>query len=192
LNFCFNSNYPSLAPTTQSGDIDERSLAQTAGPSILAPMVAEIGDSVRTEALKQELIMRIMKTIADGDSGIEGDNALTSLPKQTLTELLVKLLNDKDNVLGADVIVHLLSTLGGGGSAGANENSHNDNDSRLFVMDDDERSLLRDSFNESMSNNLQIDLNGSGKKRSKNGGRRRDHDGNLWFLFFMNNLILSI
>lgn len=142
-------------------------------------------DPHRAEALKQELIVKIMKTIADGDNGIEGDNALAKLPKQTLTELLVKLLNDKDNQFGPDVILNLLATLESSAAACDDNNSHGDNDSRVFVMDDGERSLLRDSFNESMSNNLQIDLNGGSAKKSRTSdGRRRDHDGKRCLIEF--------
>lgn len=164
-----------IAPSIiQTGDIDERSIpAKVEAPT-------ELADPHTAEALKQELIVKIMKAIADGDNGIEGDNALAKLPKQTLTELLVKLLNDKDNQFGPDVILNLLATLGSSTSAVDETNSHGDNDSRVFVMDDGERSLLRDSFNESMSNNLQIDLNGGGsakKSGTRNGSRsRRDHD----------------
>lgn len=172
-----------IAPSIiQTGDIDERSIPLQ--PKVEAP--AEMVDPHRAEALKQELIVKIMKTIADSDNGIEGDNALAKLPKQTLTELLVKLLNDKDNQFGPDVILNLLATLETSAGAFDDNNSHGDNDSRVFVMDDGERSLLRDSFNESMSNNLQIDLNdcSAKKSRSRNGSRRRDHDGKSCLIEF--------
>ncbi len=128
------------------------------------PVITSVLDHSKTESLKQELILKIMKCIADGDSG-NGD-AFSQLPKQTLTELLVKLLNDKDNLLGVDVILNLLATFGGPASA------------PVAAADDDERLHIgnrthNDSLNES-SCNLQIDLNVSNKKRVKNGSRNDD------------------
>ena len=145
-------------------------------------------DNSKTESLKQELIIKIMKAIADSDSSNDND-ALSKLPKQTLTELLVKLLNDKDNLLGSEVILNLLSTLGGSSGSSTSkvktEPAASDNDIRGFhapPIDDDDRSTLRDSFNES-SSNLQIDLNmGTPKKRTKNGSRRRDDGKFVQFL----------
>ena len=137
-----------------------------------------------------------MKAIADGDSG---STAHSHLPKNTLTELLVKLLNDKDNLVGIDVITNLLQTLGGPvvkheqteGNSGKSFSNMNQN-SRMYGDDDDndddddddddddnedDDDLLitnqrQDSLNES-SSNLQIDLNTSIKKN-----KRRYGDGN--------------
>jgi len=132
-----------------------------ASPATVVPITSAL-DHSKTEALKQELILKIMNSIAENDNG-NGD-AISQLPKQTLTELLVKLLNDKDNLLGADVIVNLLATFGG--------------PTPIIATDDDERLHIgnrthNDSLNES-SCNLQIDLNASGKKRVKNGSRNDD------------------
>lgn len=190
-------------PVIPTGDIDERSMLQQMSDHSLPPTGVSLPTSLnagqmgmltnvdqgKTESLKQELILKIMKSIADEDSG-NGD-ALSQLPKQTLTELLVKLLNDKDNLLGMDVIVNLLTTLGGpvvkqeavGVVSGVKS------ELREFgeFGDDDERIHVgggrthNDSLNES-SCNLQIDLNAD-KKREKNGVRRPD-DGECLILCY--------
>lgn len=165
-------NSPSF---TQSGDIDERAMMQ----QIKSNQVIEnidvqsnnLTEDTKTESLKQELIIKIMKSIADGDSG-NGD-ALSQLPKQTLTELLVKLLNDKDNLLGTDVILNLLATLSVKQDSKDIDNEHSN--SQNFGNDDEQSfNTQRDSLNES-SSNLQIDLNTS-KKSLKNGSRKREDD----------------
>ena len=164
--------------THQSNDIDERSLMQRQQDMLLMnapppqPTHQPLVNGVDNESLKQELIIKIMKSIADSDSGHAGG---ASLPKHTLTELLVKLLNDKESLLGTDVILNLLATLGpsGGVKSAPSSSSILSSSSHMYAGcggDDDDKSNNL-SLNESNSN-LQIDLN---SHHSKNRTRSFQH-----------------
>ena len=166
--------------THQSNDIDERSLMQRQQDMLLmnAPpppppvqSTQPLVNGVDNESLKQELIIKIMKSIADSDSGHAGS---ASLPKHTLTELLVKLLNDKESLLGTDVILNLLATLGPSKPNSSILSSSN----HMYADDDDKSNNL--SLNESNSN-LQIDLNSHNKHRTRNfQHRKKIDDGNFF------------
>jgi hypothetical protein len=71
-------------------------------PPSVAPTTAAADE--RYELAKKELIIKIMKAMADEDGGI-----FSQIPKDTLTELLVSLLNTND--LGLETIVALLATI---------------------------------------------------------------------------------
>ena len=66
------------------------------------------------ETVKKELIIKIMKAVADDDGGI-----FSQIPKQTLTDLLVKLLNSNVHSaeLGLETIVALLATITAAGAS---------------------------------------------------------------------------
>ena len=92
-------------------DIDERpSIPLLPLPTPPAPQPAADSSSASYEALKKELIIKVMKAIADEDETI-----FSQIPKQTLTELLVKLLHTNssadENRLSTNSIETLLSTL---------------------------------------------------------------------------------
>ncbi len=72
------------------------------------------------EEIKKELIIKIMKAIADDDGGI-----FSQIPKQTLTDLLVKLLNSnfKSVDMGIDTIIALLATITAATSSSSTSNA---------------------------------------------------------------------
>jgi hypothetical protein len=79
-------------------------------PSLL-PLPKPVVDASieeKYEAVKKELIIKIMKAVADDDGGI-----FSQIPKQTLTDLLVKLLNSNAHSTDLDLetIVALLATI---------------------------------------------------------------------------------
>jgi hypothetical protein len=98
-------------------DIDERTIPSSsygllATPSILPsiPIIASPSIDSNYEAIKKELIIKVMKAIADED-----ENIFSQIPKQTLTELLVKLLDtsssSNENKLSTNSIETLITTL---------------------------------------------------------------------------------
>ncbi len=97
---------------TQTSDIDERSIPMKPNKVELSPPTNTSAHVVNYDLVKKELIVKIMKAIADDDGGV-----FSQIPKQTLTELLVKLLNSdsssnkSDSSLSTDAIVTLLATL---------------------------------------------------------------------------------
>jgi hypothetical protein len=151
LNSNNNNNDLLIKPT----DVDERPIPLSK-PSLSLPSSqsnnfipsimnnSNLSAEDKYESIKKELIVKIMKAIADEDGGI-----FSQIPKNTLTELLVKLLNSNskttDNSLSTESIITLLATL----TAASTSNSSNSVNSK----DDDLRNL-----NESNSSNLQIDF----------------------------------
>jgi hypothetical protein len=134
-----DERHQATAPT--AGDIDERSAANSSP----AP-------PINYESVKAELVTRIMKALADNDGGI-----FSQIPRQTLIELLVKLLNPSETAgLSAEAIITLLATLTAASSKDLARQNTNSS------MTDEDKSGLNES-----SSNLQIDLSGSGSKKKR-------------------------
>lgn len=154
INLNNNNNDLLTIPT----DVDERPIPLSK-PSLSLPNTSQSNNNNfipsimnnsnlsaddKYESIKKELIVKIMKAIADEDGGI-----FSQIPKNTLTELLVKLLNSNskttDNALSTESIITLLATLTAA-STSSNSNINKDDDLRN----------LNESNNS--SSNLQIDF----------------------------------
>ena len=109
------SSSTTSAPLLMSGDVDERAASSAASaattiptiskphPPALAPPASSSSSSHQAngsqaaaaptyETLKQDLVVKMMKAMADNDLGV-----FAQIPKSTLTELLVKLLDTSSN-----------------------------------------------------------------------------------------------
>ncbi len=154
-------------------DVDERHL-----PSIaLAPNAAIASqESVNNSNVKQELIIKIMKSLAD-----ETGSVFAKIPKPTLTELLVKLINSNENNKsdGTEVIINLLNSLSSSATSSGSFNSASTPNIPKNIFDfgsnDDDKSINNLSMNES-SHNLQIDLKSMNKKKRFENGACSDYD----------------
>ena len=150
-----DERHQTVAPTS-AGDIDERSAAN------LSPAPA-----INYETVKAELITRIMKALADNDGGI-----FSQIPRQTLIELLVKLLNPSETGLSTEAIITLLATLTAASTLPIAKDLARQNTNSSI---DEDKSGLNES-----SSNLQIDLSGSGgagkKKRRISELNGSDYD----------------
>jgi hypothetical protein len=179
---------PLTLTSVQSYDIDERNsvlkpstTVTTTTTTTTAAAASLINNDVSNENLKQELIIRIMKAIAT-ENGESNTNAM-GLPKNTLTELLVKLLNEKESSLSNEVILNLLSSLG---DTTPSNNINTSNNQPQYLSDAmlDAQFLSNSNLNES-SSNLEIDLNRANAKqpRGRGFGKKKFDEGELILMF---------
>lgn len=130
-------------PPLSFGDVDERASACLLSGDVdlrsLNPNPVIKNDFERA---KQELILKIMKAVSDNDSGI-----FSQVPKQALTDLLVKLVNtdsnDANNSMTTEAILHLLATL-----TAASTSTTNSVKQQEFEFDLNEKSILNESTSE--------------------------------------------
>lgn len=157
---------PRVSTMPLSGDIDERSLISKPAQAP-APVPVQSNSSQHHETIKKELIKLIMKALADDDGGI-----FSKIPKQTLTELLIKILNtnESNNELSTDTLLTLLTTLTAASSS-SSSSSVTPVQSQLQLQpqplqsqlsySNEENSQLTINLNDSTPDLLQIDLNSS-------------------------------
>jgi len=152
-----------LVNKQETQDVDERTILPIINNK---PVDLATNTSNNKNAIKQELIVKIMNSIADENGGV-----FSQLPKQTLTELLVKLINSNDNSPsdGIDLVINLLTSMLNNSNSNINKNSFdfNNNDG-----DNKSKSILNDS-----SSNLQIDMrNNNNNNKKKINGAYSDYD----------------
>jgi hypothetical protein len=176
----FDERISALSPpqlNIAGGDIDERSIPINVPPPITRPILPVAPPPIVVpiinkpppqlplptlplinthETVKKELIGFIMKALAEDDGGI-----FSRMPKQSLTDLLLKILNSDETTFPTDMLnATLLSLQAAASTSKPPPQQHQQQQQQQPML-----SIHDDSLNVESSGDLSIDLMGGRKKQ---------------------------